>query len=227
MERTTNSKIAAYTRMAGSLLFLAGVIIFMGIITGEVFYVGVYSTSSNTISDLGVAMPSASIFNATMISAGTMVLVGAYLVQRVIRKSWFTVLLGLAGLGMLGVGIFPENHETIHQVFSLLTFISGAFTAPLSARVVSGPFRYISITLGSIAIAAMCAVNILTPLLGLGGTERWVAYPSILWVCGFGAYLLGAGHMPELTYSMTSSELKKATTEVQRLTGKADEGEKE
>lgn len=29
------------------------------------------------------------------------------------------------------------------------------------------------------------------PTLGSGGTERWVVYPILLWVIGFGAYLLG------------------------------------
>ncbi|WP_254662945.1 hypothetical protein [Haladaptatus sp. W1] len=28
-------------------------------------------------------------------------------------------------------------------------------------------------------------------VLGSGGVERWVAYPLLLWVTGFGGYLLG------------------------------------
>jgi hypothetical protein len=27
--------------------------------------------------------------------------------------------------------------------------------------------------------------------LGVGGAERWVAYPEILWLMGFGGYLAG------------------------------------
>jgi type IV secretory pathway TrbD component len=28
--------------------------------------------------------------------------------------------------------------------------------------------------------------------LGLGGLERWIAYPVVLWLMGLGGYLLGA-----------------------------------
>jgi hypothetical protein len=31
----------------------------------------------------------------------------------------------------------------------------------------------------------------LIPILGDGGTERWVAYPVVLWMTGFGGCLLG------------------------------------
>ncbi len=27
--------------------------------------------------------------------------------------------------------------------------------------------------------------------LGLGGLERWIAYPILLWITGFGGYLMG------------------------------------
>jgi hypothetical protein len=29
-------------------------------------------------------------------------------------------------------------------------------------------------------------------VIGNGGAERWVVYPSVLWVIGFGGYLIGA-----------------------------------
>ncbi|MDY6865767.1 MAG: hypothetical protein SVY15_07355 [Halobacteriota archaeon] len=43
--------------IAGLLLFLAGILIFMGIITGGVFYPEGYSTKDNEISDLGATRP--------------------------------------------------------------------------------------------------------------------------------------------------------------------------
>ncbi len=30
-------------------------------------------------------------------------------------------------------------------------------------------------------------------IMGMGGVERWVAYPVMLWILGLGGYLLGAG----------------------------------
>jgi hypothetical protein len=29
--------------------------------------------------------------------------------------------------------------------------------------------------------------------MGMGGVERWVAYPVVLWVLGMGGYLMGYG----------------------------------
>ncbi|MGA7075380.1 MAG: hypothetical protein WBZ42_02365 [Halobacteriota archaeon] len=28
-------------------------------------------------------------------------------------------------------------------------------------------------------------------VIGNGGAERWIVYPSVLWVTGFGGYLIG------------------------------------
>ncbi|MGB3850400.1 MAG: hypothetical protein WA958_10575 [Tunicatimonas sp.] len=43
--------------LAGALLFTAGSLILMGIITGEIFYPPGYSTALNDISDLGGTRP--------------------------------------------------------------------------------------------------------------------------------------------------------------------------
>ncbi len=45
------------TRVAGTLMFLAGCAAFMGIITAEALYRGRYSTGGNQISDLGGTQP--------------------------------------------------------------------------------------------------------------------------------------------------------------------------
>jgi hypothetical protein len=50
--------------------------------------------------------------------------------------------------------------------------------------------------LGAVTIVflllAFFAPNTVFPVLGDGGTERWVAYPAILWITGFGGYLLAS-----------------------------------
>ncbi len=33
--------------------------------------------------------------------------------------------------------------------------------------------------------------NTFIPYSGAGGTERWVAYPGVFWLMGFGGFLLG------------------------------------
>lgn len=185
--------------IAGTLLFLAGVIAIMGIITAEAFYPSGYTTSNSEISDLGatrppnsiIMQPSATIFNSTMILTGIMVLIGAYCVFLTNRKLLFNVPFGLFGLGVLGVGIFPGNVEVLHPIFAMITFIFGGISAITSSKIIDSPFRYISICFGIIALVCLFFANFFIPILGDGGTERWIAYPIVMWLTGLGGYLLG------------------------------------
>ncbi|MDJ0733166.1 MAG: DUF998 domain-containing protein [Nostocaceae cyanobacterium] len=185
--------------IAGTLLFLAGSIIFMGIITGEIFYPPGYSTSVNDISDLGgtrppnsvIYQPSATIFNITMIVTGIMIIVATLFVQKYFQKRVASIPLGIFGFGILGVGIFPGNVEFYHGLFSMITFISGGIAAITSCKITPPPYRYIGIFLGVIALVFLFFANYFIPTLGSGGTERWVAYPILLWMTGFGGFLLG------------------------------------
>jgi hypothetical membrane protein len=185
--------------ISGLLLFIAGVIIFMGIITGEIFYTLPFNTHDSYISELAAALPpntivpepSATIFNLTMIISGLMVMISTYFVQITFKKLLSGIPLGLFGLGLLGVGIFPGNIAPWHGLFALLLFVSGGIGAITSVRIVSSPLRYVFITLGMIALVFLVAYNSFVPALGVGGTERWVFYPIVFWICGLGGYLLG------------------------------------
>lgn len=187
---------------AGALLFLVGGVALLGIITAEVLYPGY--TTLQEISDLGasrppnsvVHQPSATIFNATMVVSGALTLVATVLVHRSFDRRVVSVPLALFGLGVLGVGVFPGNRVPWHGIFALLTFVSGGFAAVLSSRVVTPPFRYLCVAFGGVSLAALASAIFLgaaNPLLvlGLGGVERWVVYPLLLWATGFGGYLMG------------------------------------
>ncbi len=184
---------------AGTLLFLAGFIALMGIITGEIFYPAGYSTANSEISDLGstrppealIYQPSATIFNGTMILTGILVLAGAFFAHRAGWERWSSLLLALVGTGILGVGIFPGNVGTLHGLSAMLTFIGGGIAAVMSARALCGPFRFIAVLLGCITLLALLGLGVLMPVLGDGGAERWIAYPIIFWLTGLGGYFLG------------------------------------
>jgi hypothetical membrane protein len=193
-----------YPVMAGALLFAAGVIAFMGIITAEALYPPGYSTSLNPISDLGateppdsiITQPSATIFNVTMMVCGVLALAAAHCLQRGTRRWAAPVLVALFGLGGLGVGIFPGNWATVHALFALLTFTAGGVAAIVSWTVGRGVFRYFSVLLGLVALATLTVYSIMgdsAPFagLGIGGVERWVAYPILLWATGLGGHLMG------------------------------------
>jgi hypothetical membrane protein len=194
-----NSVLKPYYKIAGVLFFLAGAISLMGIITAETLYPPGYSTSANEISDLGstrppnsvIHQPSAVIFNTTMIVTGLMILSGVYFVQKAYKKPFASIPVGLLGLGVLGVGIFPGNVDPWHGLFSLLTFFSGGIAAITSSKIVIPPFSRLGIIFGAITLFSLFSANPFIPILGIGGVERWVAYPIILWLIGFGGYLLG------------------------------------
>jgi hypothetical membrane protein len=189
-------------KLSGVLLFVAGSFALMGIITAEVFYPSGYTTFNSEISDLGatkppnslIYQPSASIFNITMLLSGLMTLTAALFQHRYFKKLFFTIPLGLFSLGLVGIGIFSGEKTPYHGIFSLLTFISGGVSAIMSFKVVSAPFKFIGIAFGAISLLTWCAVvlapNIIVPFIGLGGTERWLVYPIVLWITGLGGYLM-------------------------------------
>ena len=193
------AEIKASLTKAGLLLFMAGFLIFMGIITGEIFYPLEYSTRNNYISELAASIPpstlvpepSGTIFNVSMIFAGLMIMLAGYYVQVIFKKYTATIPLGLFGLGILGVGVFPGYMVPWHGIFALIVFISGGAGAILSARIVKPPLRYIFIFFGIIALTLTVFSKFTNPYLGVGGSERWLIYPIVFWITGLGTYLLG------------------------------------
>ncbi len=194
--------VTTMLKRSGTLYFLAGSVVLMGIITAEAFYPAGYSTANSEISDLGstvppaslIYQPSASIFNGTMLVAGFMVLIATTYLHAFFRQLLVTIPLVLFGVGLVGIGFFPGNHVPYHGLFAMLTFLSGGVSALAAFNVSSGPIRYIGLVFGSIALItwfiAVFSPDILFSVIGNGGTERWVAYPIMLWLTGFGGYLM-------------------------------------
>lgn len=170
---------------SGILLFLAGFLIFMGIITSEIFYRAPYNTHDSYISALATPAPadrttqkaSAIILNSTMIVTGIMILAGAFFAQKVFRKYISTIPAALLGVGLIGVGTFPGNVVPWHFVFALLIFISGGVAAITSFRIVHSPLRYIFICFGIIILAFLIFNKFFSKEIGTGGAERWLFYP--------------------------------------------------
>lgn len=190
--------------VAGALLFVAGVVAFMGIITAEALYPEGYSTSGNEISDLGatrppdsvIEEPSATIFNTAMMACGVLLIAAAYCLWQGTRRVAAPVLMALFGLGVLGVGVFPGDQGNVHVIFVMLTVVAGAVAAIVSLTVTAGPFRYFAVVLGVVSLGTLLLYMFTGddgPMadLGRGGVERWVAYPTLMWVTGLGGYLMG------------------------------------
>ena len=203
---------AALVRTAGALLFVAGAVLLMGIITAEALYPAAYSTAGNAISDLGgteppdsvVLQPSATIFDATMMAVGLLMLAAAWFVHRAVRRRSVTIPLAVLGAAAFGVGLFPGDTGAPHAIFAMAAFVSGGVAAITSSLVATGPFRYLSMALGAIALGTLGTYVLLgegSPMmeLGIGGLERWIVYPVVVWATAFGGYLAGRGGIEPVT----------------------------
>jgi hypothetical membrane protein len=91
----------------------------------------------------------------------------------------------------MGVGVFTEDAGMIHGVVSIIVFLFGALSAIASYRVSKPPLSYLSIILGLTGLGALTLFIAGNNLgLGVGGMERMIAYPVLLWGVGFGGHLI-------------------------------------
>ncbi|RLI21979.1 hypothetical protein DRO54_02295 [Candidatus Bathyarchaeota archaeon] len=182
------------SRLAGILVFIASAQFILAMIISEALYPN-YSVSSNYISDLGEISKAGSvayIFNSSIILLGLLAIVATYLIRHIFDDKPFLACLFLTGIGAMGVGLFPESFKVLHPVFSFIAFFFGALSAISSFRVLKSPFSYLSVFLGLLSLLALALFGMGLHLgLGIGGMERMIAYPILLWALGFGGHLIG------------------------------------
>lgn len=181
--------------LGGLLLVIAGVQFLLAMLVAEGMRPG-YSISADAISDLGVGS-TALLFNTSVAVLGILILLFVYLYHTVHRKLWITIPYLVAGIGPIGVGLFPETMGTPHAIFAFISFFFGSIVLILVAMVVRAPFRYVSVVLGVLGLAALALFASGTFLgIGLGGMERMIAYPVIFWGIAFGGYLMSSAGTP-------------------------------
>jgi hypothetical membrane protein len=192
--------------VAGFLYSTAGFVLLMGILTAEMKYpVWRHYSTRQEISDLGgtdpphsiITQPSATIFNVTMLVAGVLILAATWAAWRCYQHRTLALTSGLFGLGVFLVGIFPGNTGGTHAAVAMVAFVFSGVTAVAAFKVTTSPFRWMSLalgvaSLGSLAIGELGENSAVAKAIGLGGVERWVVYPVILWLPFFGGHLLAA-----------------------------------
>jgi len=140
-----------------------------------------------------VVQPSSIIFNSSVFLLGLLVIVGAYFVWREFNSRIFSVLIVMAGLGAMGVGLFPETAGVIHPIVSLITFVFAGLSAIVSCRLQKAPLSYFSILLGAMTLGALSLYGSDIFLgLGPGGMERMIVYPALIWATGSAAHLIAS-----------------------------------
>lgn len=191
----------------------AGVALFLGVVQFAIFemiaefvYPG-YSVSAKYISDLGppcsggAACPSHIswlIFDPSIAVLGLFVLVSAYFLYRAFRWKPLAGLMGVAGIGALGVGIFNETAPfMLHDIFSLITFIGIGLAAVVSYRFQRAPLSYFAVILGVITLVSLVLYIPGTGTdyggifdIGPGGLERMIVYPVLFWSIAFSGHLM-------------------------------------
>ncbi len=192
-----------YYKVAGIILIIACVQFFMAVNLAETQYPG-YSTANNTLSSLGGTLPSvepsATIFNSSVILLGLLAMVSVYLILKSGGCRLFSACLLLSAVGALGVGIFPSYTGLAHSVFTFITFFFGSLAVIFSYRLgINIPLMVVSLIIGLITFIIIVGTlifgfnNSLINYLGMGGTERFVAYPLILYIIALGGYLTSRG----------------------------------
>ena len=207
--------IAKYPWLSGAIIFVAAAQWIVSVEIAEALYPN-YSISQNFLSDLGATcpstlrgpglsvascvfqQPSATIFDLTLFIVGLLSLLSAYLTYLVRKDRPFTIVFSLYGTGVLGAGLFPENYGQGHLLISIVAFFFGPVSAIITYRLVKSPFKFLAGILGIIALASFLGSAVVPPsvaynsALGVGGLERMVAYPILLWEIGLGSYLIGS-----------------------------------
>lgn len=167
-----------------------------------------YSLTQNTISDLGntacgsyggrfVCSPLHSLMNASFITLGFTMIFGATLIYQEFKETRGSltgfVFMSAAGLGTLIVGLFPENSINIlHIMGAALPFLVGNIGLVILGSVLDMPRSVRTYTLISGVISLIALIFFIFHIyfgLGIGGTERLVAYPQTMWLIVFGIYI--------------------------------------
>ena len=199
MERDVNLN-SGYLYMAGVLIFLGCSQFLIAMIVASSLYPG-YSISRNYISDLGttcrggvciVFQPSSTIFNISSILLGAFLIAGSLYIKKGGWDQIFYTLLLIAGIGAMGVGIFPASYGVFITISASIAFIFGTSASIASYRVLAGAARTASLIMGILAIIFL-ALFITGYHIGLGpgGIERILAYLELLFGVMVGGYLMG------------------------------------
>ena len=188
-------------------MWILAVQFFVAQVVVQSAWVTPFSLTQNFISDLGnttcgpypkdsamyVCSPWHAWMNASFILLGLIILVGAALVRTAFppkrSRTAGLVLLALAGVGIIAVGLFPEDVNIgYHRIGAAAHFILGNLSmlvlgiALWTARRQPALALYsiVSGVVGLVATALFVSEHNLG--LGTGGMERLAAYPLPLWL---------------------------------------------
>lgn len=210
-KRIVKPAIARY----GGIFLLVGVAEFLvGMAIAQIGYGPSYSISQNLLSDLGVTScglidgtgryacsPWFLAFDTSTVILGSLVVYAAAWIRRAFPRGILSIsglsLLALHGVALIVAGLSPENvNDATHTSFALLAFACGALALMALGLAMHGTEhwrgnRAYSVASGLVSGAALLLfVNGSYLGLGLGGMERLVVAPILLWFVVIGIHLV-------------------------------------
>lgn len=181
----------------GGLFIFIGIAQFFIFLNIAAFVDKGYSISNNTISHLGIDSTSY-IFDISIIVLGLFELVSGLFLRSYSKGVTFSFI--LSGIGAAGVGIFNENFGEIHLLFALFAFVFASIapffvlskekSAMAVLWAILGAFALVSLVLFTLTIKVSTSYDF---GLGVGGIERLILIPNIIWALAFGGHLYYSG----------------------------------
>jgi hypothetical membrane protein len=191
---------------AGALAWLLTLQFFVVEAVAQARYQGPYSRADDVISALGATTSAAHrLMNASFLVQGLLIVAGALLLRPALRglgARVAPVLLGLSGVGVILVGIFPEDsYSTAHAVGAVLYLLGSGLGLIALAYAVRPRSEAVGTTLALLGLVGTATtvffVAGVTGILGRGGTERAAAYVLPIGLALAGAFLWRAGSAPD------------------------------
>ena len=158
--------------IAGSFLFVGGVLYIFGANIG-----GKYGNDM--------------IVNLSVVLLGLLMIASTYFIQRAFKSTLFSILIAIAGVGTVGVGLFPWGSE-IYYVLAGIGYVFFGLSAIMSYKFEKSPLSYLSILLGVLAFIALVLWAFGIDL-GSGVKVTPLAVDNLIlpWLIGFGAHIIG------------------------------------
>jgi len=122
MARQTISEKTSLTRIAGLCGMFIPFLVFSGIALALLFSPW-FQWTEHALSDLGRIGLSAFLFNSTLILGGVLLCIFSLGLIKILDKTYSAYLLMISAFALIGVGIFPVTHPSIHLFFSALFFV--------------------------------------------------------------------------------------------------------
>jgi hypothetical membrane protein len=195
------------------ILFTLGASLFLLLTTAAESIYPDFSLQNNAISDLAAIGTSTTVIEETAILVLSICwMLGAFYLFRNTGRKRLMVLNLIPGMGFFLAGASPENVNLVIHSVGTIGFPLGAVAAILSYRTIRSFFRYLSLALGTLSMFSTIIIfvgwrvvcgtcgyqqGLSQAVLGLGGWESMIIYPLLIWLIGFGNYLMTARDLRE------------------------------